>query len=277
MPPSRSAMPPMTPRSVSFPAELLDEVPIIDSTEDFVDVVDKLTSYITKAIDAAYTYEQLRTAFAGQSLRPLIVALSEDCHHPGIVAALLAARYHFRSIESDGSGVHESRGLAAEFVAWQFLTFLSEKELMDFLLFELPKSDRSITPQSTPRTRAVDSTVPQNGSAVDGVDERVPLLQAERGSLGNSERPPLEGPGLTGTQQSAVRARRIGELSEDLAGLTALEIALVCDAKKFISSQPVQKVVTDVWNGVSLAKQCFCQPPRQLAMLVSALVHADAQ
>ena len=79
-----------TPRSSKFP--LLDDgddIPIIDSTESFSDVVYKLSTYITKAIDAAYTYEQLRTSVAGHSLKPLIVRLSDECHHPGVVAALL--------------------------------------------------------------------------------------------------------------------------------------------------------------------------------------------
>lgn len=66
-----------------------DDLPVIDDAESFLDVVNKLIGYVTKAVDAAYTYEQLRTTFAGQSLRPLILRLSDECRHPGIVAALL--------------------------------------------------------------------------------------------------------------------------------------------------------------------------------------------
>jgi hypothetical protein len=241
-------MPPATPRSTSFPAELLDDTPLIDSADGFLVVVDKLIVYISKVIDAAFTYEQLRTSFAGQGLRPLIISLSDNCHHTAIVAALLAARYHFTSIESDGSGVHESRGLAAELVAWQFLTFLSEKELLEYLLWELPKADRSGTQPSTPLIHPAANPVNGDG-AVSEDDEMSPLLQADRTGLDNDHRRAFEGPGLTGTQQSALRNQSIEELSNDLAGLSALEIALVCDAKKFISSQPVQRVVTDIWNG----------------------------
>lgn len=66
-----------------------DDVPEIDPNDAFQDVVKKFQDYIVKSIDAAYTYEQLRTTIAGHSLRPLVLKLSEDCHHPAIVAALL--------------------------------------------------------------------------------------------------------------------------------------------------------------------------------------------
>ena len=131
---------PTTPGSSKYFPSLDDEVPIIDDSEDFSDVVTKLSVFIIRAVDAAYTYEQLRTSVAGQNLRPLVRSLSEECHHPAIVAALLSSRYLFVSTENDDSGLSESRGLACELVAWQFLTFLSGKELIDYLLYELPKS-----------------------------------------------------------------------------------------------------------------------------------------
>lgn len=78
-----------TPRSLRHIHNLEDDVPIIDRKENFHDVVLKLIRYIIKAVDASYSYEQLRTTTAGQNLRPLVNALSEDCQHPAIVAALL--------------------------------------------------------------------------------------------------------------------------------------------------------------------------------------------
>ena len=83
---------PGTPRSSGFFNSLEDRVPIIDDQESFSDVVRKLNAYIVRAVDAAYTYEQLRTSVAGQSLKPLSSSLSEECHHPAIVAALLSVR-----------------------------------------------------------------------------------------------------------------------------------------------------------------------------------------
>lgn len=243
-------MPPVTPRSSSFAHDLVDEAPVIAASEDFADVVDKLLSYICKAIDAAYTYDQLRTSFAGQSLRPLVASLSDECHHPAIVAALLAARYQFKSLEPDGSGVNESRALASEFVAGQFLTFLSEKELMDYLLYELPQPTSDETGVHETSMHSANGSHPGTPSMVD--NESAPLLQprpTEYANLVGPNRAGLEGQGTAGTGNSRDRVKGTGDLPDDLAGMNALEIALVCDAKKFISSQPVQKIVTDVWNG----------------------------
>jgi len=82
-------MTPRTPGSSRFVPWDDDVVPSIDSDEDFHLVVAKLSRYITKAVDAAYSYEQLRTTTAGQSLRLLVLRLSEDCHYPAVVAAVL--------------------------------------------------------------------------------------------------------------------------------------------------------------------------------------------
>ncbi|KAK5277146.1 hypothetical protein LTR40_010746, partial [Exophiala xenobiotica] len=104
---------PQTPRSSKFLPWMEDDVPIIDSKESFSDITFKVFTYVAKAVDAAYTYEQLRTSVVGQTLKPLIANLSEDCHHPAIVAALLAARYLFTNNPEDAdSGLNESRALA---------------------------------------------------------------------------------------------------------------------------------------------------------------------
>ncbi|ETN41937.1 uncharacterized protein HMPREF1541_03876 [Cyphellophora europaea CBS 101466] len=243
-------MPPATPRSTVFVRDLTDDVPVIDSTEGFTDVVDKLITYLCKAIDAAYTYDQLRTSFAGQSLRPLIASLSDECHHPAIVAALLACRYQFRLIESDGTGVNDSRALACEFVAWQFLTFLSERELMDYLLYELPEPKHENTESPETHMEPAHGRRPMAPSAAH--DESAPLLHprpTEHLGLAGPNRPSVGEPHGTGTENAQDRLKPDSDLSDSLAGMNALEIALVCDAKKFISSQPVQKVVTEVWNG----------------------------
>jgi len=46
-------------------------------------------SYIEDAIMAPYTFEQLRTASMGHILGPLANSLSDRCHHPDLVSALL--------------------------------------------------------------------------------------------------------------------------------------------------------------------------------------------
>ena len=237
---------------------IADDVPIIDNDEAFTSVVTKLTAYISKAIDAAYTYEQLRTSFAGQSLRPLITYLSDDCHHPAIVAALLASRYAFGEAETDGAGINDSRALACELVAWQFLTFLSERELMEYLLYELPKVDKDASPTTTRTTRTENyNSMPRTPlTSANNFEESTPLLQSERptqydglvGPLrdGPQDRSITESGNLTGL---SVDEGDDDELATTLAGMNALEIALICNGKKFISCRPVQRVVTDVWSG----------------------------
>jgi len=51
--------------------------------------VDVGNRYINHTITTAHSFEQLRNTTAGNSLKPLIASLSDDVHHPAIVAALL--------------------------------------------------------------------------------------------------------------------------------------------------------------------------------------------
>ncbi|KIW34011.1 uncharacterized protein PV07_00813 [Cladophialophora immunda] len=257
---SMASLDPQTPRSGKFQPWGQDDVPIIDSRESFSDVVFKLSSYIAKAIDAAYTYEQLRTTSAGQSLKPLIAYLSGDCHHPAIVAALLAARYLFTNADADAdSALNESRALACELVAWQFLTFLSEKELIDYLLYELPQD-----PDDNARQSPSDSPANTHGARGsrrhlddDLADETSPLINARSAEHGTVLRPPkrasfdhIPGAGTSSTfPGDEDDASRRANLDESMAGMNSLEIAAIADAKKFLSQNPVQKIVEDIWNG----------------------------
>ncbi|OAP57309.1 hypothetical protein AYL99_08047 [Fonsecaea erecta] len=257
---SMASIEPQTPRSSKFQPWDKDDVPIIDSRESFSDVVFKLSSYIAKAIDAAYTYEQLRTTSAGHPLKPLIAYLSEDCHHPAVVAALLAARYLFHNADADAdSGLNESRALACELVAWQFLTFLSEKELIDYLLYELPQDPDDNTRRSS--SGSADNTNGTRSSRQHGeedhADETSPLMHARFAEHGAILRPPkrgsfdhMPGAGTSSTfpgDEDAASQR--ANLDESMAGMNALEIAAIADAKKFLSQNSVQKIVEDIWNG----------------------------
>jgi hypothetical protein len=240
---------PTTPGSSKYFPSIDDEVPIIDSSEDFSDVVRKLSIFIARAVDAAYTYEQLRTSVAGQNLRPLISSLSEDCNHRAIVAALLASRYLFTSTEIDDSGLSDSRGLACELVGWQFLTFLSEKELIDYLLFELPHSSSAVVAE-------YDSEAPtrSNGSlhGPQQADESTSLLHDDDVNQNNFNPPKRDVPfssSETRMDEPESSSLNFEDPAKSLAGMNALEIAAVCDAKKFLSQKPVQKIVADIWNG----------------------------
>lgn len=244
-----AAVAPQTPGSSRFLSFIEDDhVPIIDSKESFSDVVFKLTSYISKAIDAAYTYEQLRTTVAGQTLRPLISRLSEDCHHPAVVAALLAARWLFTNADADGdSALNDSRALACELVAWQFLTFLSEKELIDYLLHELPQYDDDPQSSSDNSVRRPSNHSHPNSSS----DELSPLVRSRSAEYGGL-RPPKRASFDHGVTTSTGFQDDDGSrpnLDESMAGMNALEIAAIGDAKKFLSQAPVQKIIEDIWNG----------------------------
>ncbi|OCT44821.1 hypothetical protein CLCR_05985 [Cladophialophora carrionii] len=251
---------PQTPRSTKFQLRMEDDVPIIDSRETFSDVVFKLSSYIAKAIDTPFTYEQLRTTVAGQSLRPLVSNLSEECHHPAVVAALLAARYLFINDQGDvDAGLNESRALACELVAWQFLTFLSEKELIDYLLYELPEVSEDNTHVS-PSETYTNSQHATNQNDDGSSNESSPLLRSRSSDHGNFLRPPRRASTqhtdrfTSGATTSTFGgdeddASRRADLDESMAGMNALEIAAIGDAKKFISQSPVQKIVEDIWNG----------------------------
>ncbi|RVX66875.1 hypothetical protein B0A52_09605 [Exophiala mesophila] len=241
--------PPHTPGSSRFFRFLEDDdIPVIDPKESLTDVVFKLTAYITKAIDAAYTYEQLRTSVAGQTLKPLISRLSDDCHHPAIVAALLAARYLFANADADGdSALNASRALACELVAWQFLTFLSEKELIDYLLHELPEYEQEPSASPGDSLRPADELSRPRPSS----SERSPLNRAHSAEYG-SLRPPKRASLDRGALSTASIVNSNGSrpnLDESMAGMNALEIAAIGDAKKFLSQTQVQKIVEDIWNG----------------------------
>jgi hypothetical protein len=243
-------MPPLTPASAQSAPWDNDDVPIVDDSESFSDIVSKLSTYIVKTIDAAYTYEQMRTSVAGQSLRPLIVSLSQDCHHPAIVAALMAARYLFDSKDSEDSGLSESRALACELVAWQFLTFLSEKELIDNLLYELPGVKEDKSAQRRQGNGNGHGFGQRTGNLTS--DESSPLLESHHSENDGLGPPGRASIGTVDEDTGDLRelsSRRQDDLADSLAGMNALEIAAIADAKKFVSQKPVQKIVEDIWNG----------------------------
>ena len=64
-------------------------LPNFDGGEPFDELVRQLSEYFVDAIEAPHTFEQLRTAAVGHILKPLIKTLSDRCHHPCIVSALL--------------------------------------------------------------------------------------------------------------------------------------------------------------------------------------------
>ncbi|EPS40228.1 hypothetical protein H072_5989 [Dactylellina haptotyla CBS 200.50] len=183
----------------------------IGQDEDLGELIYKLQTYFVEIIDTPFTFDQLRTTTFSSRLRPLITTLSYHCHHPAIVAALLCCKAIFAS-EDDDRGLNESRGYAAEIVAWRFCAHLNQfTEVIDYLCYEIP--DDSKTPSPSRRQS-------------EAVGENTPLLESPF---------PRE---LDGTPAN-----------HSFAGLSTLELAVVCDAKKFLSQRTVQNVVNGIWDG----------------------------
>tara|TARA_R110002003_G_scaffold96_12_gene7492 strand:- start:9620 stop:10624 length:1005 start_codon:yes stop_codon:yes gene_type:complete len=144
---------------------------------------------------------------------------------------------HFSALEetSDEPGVNEARGYACEHVAWQFLSNLADREVIDFLLLELPAvssptSEGDVEVESGLRPRQ------QNGTSVDQTSEHTPLLSGSTGDYFGS-----------GNQMAA--NARFSSLTDQCENLSALEIAAVSGAKKFLSQRPVQKIINGLWRG----------------------------
>jgi hypothetical protein len=232
---------PSTPAAVHPPEQNLL---IVEAHEPFSHVVDKVSAAITRAIDSAYTYEQLRTSIGSQKLKPLISNLIEECHHTAIVAALLVSRWLFISLETDGTGLNESRAYACEIVAGQFLTYLSEKELIDYLLYELPASGGRPNQPGLEEVHVGEDT-----------EESTALLR--RRPSHNGFNPPeqdlLSTSSTAQPDASLTKIRAAGDnhddISESFEGLNTLEIAAVAGAKKFLSQNQVQRTVTAIWDG----------------------------
>jgi hypothetical protein len=138
---------------------------------------------------------------------------------------------HFSALEetSDEPGVNEARGYACEFVAWQFLTSLKEADVIEALLVELP-------PVTTPSIAHATNGYHTCDSERDAThaDERSPLLpvsDSDYFSHGDSS------------------TSRFGSLMSQCENLSALELATVSGAKKFLSQRPVQKIINGLWKG----------------------------
>ena len=152
-----------------------------------------------------------------------------------------ALKSHFSLLEeaSDEPGVNEARGYACEYVAWQFLTSLSEREAIDFLLYELPPGLSPIGQQDA----ELGHETPQNGNTHPEPSEESPLLV----------RPSRYGrtPSYFGTDSvnaSTTATTHSDEFTSQFENLSALEIAAVSGAKKFLSQRPVQKIINGVWR-----------------------------
>ncbi|KAK8059393.1 calcium channel YVC1 [Apiospora saccharicola] len=234
------------------------DLPDIAYEDQFRDVVKKLSLYIADVIYVPSTFEQLRTTSNGDCLRTLVDHLSTNVTNPSIVNALLALRWHYGT-SNDGRGLGEARANACEIVAWRFLTRLSEREAVEYCLYEIP--DPSESCGSSQDGDCADRGESNERTALLGDSSSTQLPRSRRRSEHDSSS------GKMGSQRRSQLLQSISKLtmsfsggsdSEDDSGddptssfvhLNALEIAAVADAKRFLSQHVVQKIITGIWDG----------------------------
>ncbi|EUC30056.1 hypothetical protein COCCADRAFT_104890 [Bipolaris zeicola 26-R-13] len=206
-------------------------MPQINGNEDFGSLVDELCQFFEHNIKLPHAFEDLRRSQEGHAVKVLVQYLSDRVDHPALISALMALKGHFSALEetSDEPGVNEARGYACEFVAWQFLTNLKEAEIIEFLLVELPPASASNSPETAGGQQGR-----QNGAGSADPNECSPLLPTSNGDYFNHN-----GSALT----------RFGSMMSQCENLSALELAAVSGAKKFLSQKPVQKIINGLWKG----------------------------
>ncbi|KAI3334816.1 ion transporter [Ustulina deusta] len=256
---------PLRVKSVAMPSERLSsphhtpafgptELPKIAYDDSFRDLVKKISSYITEVIYAPVTFEQLRNTSAGDELHSLVEYLSVEVTNPAIVNALLALKWHYGAI-SDSRGLSDARANACEIVAWRFLTRLSEREVVDFCLYEIPdpcdKDDPSVDEECV-----IDGATDEH-TALLGVTGASPephhrpdhMSEARRGSMRRRSQLFESVSKLTMSRHATEMEEPAGDPTAPFIHLNALEIAAIADAKRFLSQHIVQQIITGIWNG----------------------------
>lgn len=135
-------------------------------------------------------------------------------------------------------------------MAWRFLAHLSEHELIEYLLLELPASSRTPTePSDVEAAQTIRGPV-QHSQRDSWPIENTALL------LGRGQHP-MKHPNLE-TADLYISPPGSSDQTSDLPdhdlistfiGSNALEIAAVANAKSFLSQRVVQKIVNGIWSG----------------------------
>ena len=171
-------------------------------------------------------------------------SVTTDCYSQ-LLTIYRVVKWHFNSSDPDDRGVNETRAYACEVVAWRFLTHLSETDLIDYLLYELPTPAASHDEASAPQN---DNVANRRDRLSEHSDERSRLLPGSNGvkSVAHSMH------GRISREDTLLddRAEPDGDdPTLQFVGLNALEIAAVAEAKKFLSQKVVQRIVNAIWCG----------------------------
>lgn len=161
-------------------------------------------------------------------------------------------KWQFHNVPDDEFGLNESRGYACEFIAWQFLSSLSYRETIDFLLQELPGPRKDSLTVSEAERGSSGFSASEEDPAHRAAHERTPLLASSAVSLhgifGTSRKRENDHNRL-GDTESTFEDYCTDEQYSLFYGLNALEIAAIAHAKKFLSQRVVQRIIDDIWNG----------------------------
>jgi hypothetical protein len=146
-------------------------------------------------------------------------------------------KWHFNAIESDDDrGINESRGLACELVAWRLIMYKSHTEAIDSLCCDLPQVSKA----SVEDAARLAADVERCDEDEDLLTERSPLLDEGRATMEDS---------FYDEDPSDSEYAEQSNFAATFAGLNALEIAAVSDAKKFLSQKAIQRIIDGIWNG----------------------------
>lgn len=157
-----------------------------------------------------------------------------------------ALKMHFANLESDESrGINTTRGLACEYVAWRFLTHLSGRELIYFLLYELPPCVGGKDDEYDEDTGHTTRQRPSGPSRQNTNGTQASLLSSSQLESAEGIEEETQGDADNSTQFD----RQDDDFASSFDSLNALEIAAVSDAKKFMSQRIVQRTVESIWRG----------------------------
>ncbi|KAK9375793.1 uncharacterized protein V1513DRAFT_397903 [Lipomyces chichibuensis] len=206
--------------------------PAFDEHLPFSSLLYQIELHIARTVDSPYSYEQLRgPPISTHLIRPLVRSL-EQTRHPAIIAALLAARIDF-SVQEDDRAIHEARAYTAELVALRYAGHLPEAELIQYLTYEIPRKNTVTSGTTTPSQSASYATSP--------VTEATSLLEDQRAAAAATASADID------------IEREAGEgapyVTESAMGLSALELAILGNAKKFLLSRSIENVVSSIWEG----------------------------
>jgi len=126
------------------------------------------------------------------------------------------------------------------------VTHLSEREAIDFLLYELPPVARGIEQSQDAEARI---TSQSNGNtANNSAHEGTPLLpETSRAERLRYSRTSSHFATDSVTENTAGAAHS-DDFSSQFVHLSALEIAAVSGSKKFLSQRAVQKIINGIWR-----------------------------